>query len=138
MMRPAHRPWLRMRILGAAVAGKGDPGGGIGLRQVGERVLRLVVVAHLEMKIGAARASARTHLRDLLPARHVLALINEIVLVVSVNRRIAAAVLRNDDVAVSVQMADEDHLAVIRRINWSSGRRRYINTVMHGAVAHAE
>jgi hypothetical protein len=129
---PAPRP---QTILGAAVAGKGDAGR-VWRGQVGEWILRLIVVADLEMQVGAASASAGADRRDLLAARDARALANQVALVMSVNRDVTAAMLDDDDVAVTVEDAGVNYIAVIGGIDRRADRSRDIDAVMHCAVAN--
>src|SRR5271166_513709 len=82
----AIRQREQARLLVAGVTSKGDPGGLVGTRQIGERIAREVVAAHLEVQIRAGGAPARADAADDLAARDRIALAHQVLGVVPIDR----------------------------------------------------
>src|SRR5271155_4192782 len=104
-------------ILAAAGRGKADAGRRSGLGQIGERILRDVVVAHFEVKVRASRAAGAADLADLLAASDPGTLAHEVALVVCVDRGVIVVVTNDHGVAVAVQNAGKDHDAAVGGIH---------------------
>src|SRR5690349_16191249 len=126
------------RILRAGISGKGDPGGLVGTRQIGERVARGVVTAHFEMQISVGGAPAIADILDELAASDGISLTHQVGGVMPIDSDVVIVVAHDDHIAVAAQTSRVNYSAAFSSVYRGADRRRDIHPIVHRAVANAE
>src|SRR5439155_11470077 len=90
------------------------------------------------MKIRTGCSSSGAQLRDYLTAHYGVFVTHEVALIMSIHSDVAAKMLQNYRITITVQTPDEDHGSIVGRPDSSTSSCRDVDAIVHYPISHAE